>query len=145
MFLGKLFSIFHELLLVFRKLLCNVKILRKKFPLSSQFPPARSALRGCSGSGSLTRETKDCMTCSVLVAGFQFSAAMMGRQTCRQQNWEDSNIGPWLGYLSFLVDIGMIDLGSEGDLRWLEGILRGEYDVYQKCALQKIVTNCYTI
>ena len=80
-FLGELLGILNKLLLVFRKLLCNVTWDQRDNNVV--FLPARSALRGCSGSGSLTRETKDCITCSVLVAGFQFSAAMIGRHTCR--------------------------------------------------------------
>ena len=103
--------------------------------------PARSALRGCSGSGSLTRETKDCKTCSVLVAGFQFSAATIGRQT--YSGVQGTNINKLTTfllrpeqYLTLLIDVGVIDLRSEGDFRWLERIFRGKDDVYQKCALE---------
>ena len=39
-------------------------------------------------------------------------------------------------YLTLLIDVGMIDLGSEGDFRWLERVFRGKDDVYQKCALE---------
>ena len=131
-FLGELLGILNKLLLVFRKLLCNVTWDQRDNNVV--FLPARSALRGCSGSGSLTRETKDCITCSVLVAGFQFSAAMIGRHTCwRALRLEENSVR--CHYLSFLVDVGVVDLRSEGDFGWLEGILWGEYDVYQKCTL----------
>ena len=39
-------------------------------------------------------------------------------------------------YLTLFIDVRMIDLGSEGDFRWLERVFRGKDDVYQKCALE---------
>ena len=37
-----------------------------------------------------------------------------------------------LAYLALLVDVGVVDLGPEGDFGRLEGILGGKYDVYQE-------------
>ena len=38
--------------------------------------------------------------------------------------------------LALLVNVGVVDLGSEGHFGRLEGVLRGKHQVYQKCSLQ---------
>lgn len=76
----------------------NKNLIKQKYKKNEMKPSAKSPLKGCSGSGSLTSAIKDCITWSVLVAGFQLSALIIGKQT-----WPFSSIFGW--YIFVLNEI----------------------------------------
>ena len=74
-----------------------------------------------------------------MVAGFQFSADMMVRQTCRcQTNYYTAlETLSYHTYLTLLVNVGVVNQGPEADLGRLEGIFCWEDEIYQEGSLKR--------
>ena len=73
-------------------------------------------------------------TCSVLVAGFQFSAEMMGRQTWGWSVRFSFRLCSFT-YLALIINVWVVDLSPEGHLWWFEWILGREHQVNQEGTL----------